>query len=283
MYLFVHTHFSRLWASAEVSAPLVFGHDCLSDCWLSTIMYLSLTSFETISPILHPFFQYSGELQSKTCCHPAVWQREVGVAVEGIDDFPTEIFLQNNYPIMTVSSRLLCKGVTHFSLLSTIANGGVKSGKIFFWAEISGAAYVQCYSSSSLPLKSRTAATDTCWSHRLVSVWSEWAFSRSVSCSCRIKDPRCISYTNNTAFPRMGWTTNVDHRLRWTTWELSKSYVKLSWSSPSGGLQYGPKTLIPKLFAIKMQPNRVHLKYFFLPKDVYLPCSGIHFLSSVWF
>lgn len=46
--------------------------------------------------------------------------------------FPTVTFLQNNFPIMTASSRVLCKRVSHFSLLCTGVSGGVKSGKIFF-------------------------------------------------------------------------------------------------------------------------------------------------------
>lgn len=95
------------------------------------------------------YSQCSGELQSKSCwrtnSRPAVWQQEVGVAVERISAFPTVTFLQNNCPIMTASSRVLCKRVSHFSRLCTVVSGGVKSGKIFFWGKHS-AAGVQCYS-----------------------------------------------------------------------------------------------------------------------------------------
>lgn len=81
------------------------------------------------------FLQYGGELQSKSCWRkdrrPAVWQKEVGVTVERINAFHKVTFLQNNCPIMTASSRVLCKGVSHFSWLCAVASGGVKKWKIF--------------------------------------------------------------------------------------------------------------------------------------------------------
>lgn len=123
--------------------------------WLVIIhcMRLNFTLFKIISSILQPFFSpHSGELQSKSCrrknSHPAVWQQEVGVVAERINAFPTVTFLQNNCPIMTASSRVLCKRVSHFSWLCTVVSGGVKSGKIFFWGKHS-AAGVQYYSSQS--------------------------------------------------------------------------------------------------------------------------------------
>lgn len=143
------------------------GHDCCAAEWLVIIhcMCLNFTLFKIISSILQPISpKYRGEPQSKTCwrmnSRPAVWQQEVGVAVERIRAFPTVTFLQNNCPIMTASSRALRKRVSHFSQLCAVVSGGVKSGRIFFWGKHS-AAGVPCYSSQSersLSWKYRSAA-----------------------------------------------------------------------------------------------------------------------------
>lgn len=120
-----HTHkhkHTAVWSceAGHQSAPLASGCDCHAAEWLviTHCMHLNFTLFKIISSVLQPFSKYKGDLQSKSCWRkdscPAVWQQAVGVAVERTGAFRTGTFLWNNCPVMTASSRVLCKRVSHF-------------------------------------------------------------------------------------------------------------------------------------------------------------------------
>lgn len=141
------------WAAGLQSALLAFGHDWNAAEWLVIIhcACLNFTLFKNNFLNITAIFPH---LNTQKRCYsdgqpPSCVTTGGGSRCERINASPSETFLQNNCPIMTASSRVLCKSVSHISRLCTAVSGGVEWENIIFF-EVNTAAGVHCSSSRSM-------------------------------------------------------------------------------------------------------------------------------------